>query len=493
MKKFFSLCLSLWLSICFLIAASAEEDPLTHFKGTGDAADIQAYYDYLIAYLGDLCGEPDPDCWNEAMCRRFSDEMIRIYNEYYNDIDHPYLRGKIDEETGEITITGMRYSAYVSEFYTLPLWDEYVGSFVEIKIKDLVIPDEIDGYPVTEIANDAFRIYAFDSAYYADKALFSTVMIGDNVRKIGSGAFAEQTMKTVKLGKNVEIIGDFAFSGGDNPGSRFAITSWGRKLKTIEEGAFRDTAILSMPQLPDTVEEIKERAFEYTSLPQTFVIPASVKTVGQDAFIHSLGANIFVVLSRDAQITNLNSWCRSGETKTIYCYSGSTVAEDAKNHGFAYTLVAESGWQLYNVELIDGDSLLWDGEAVEGNALKNCVGMTEAELRSHLGIDGTSSEIQIDGLRDGKVVNGTTVTLFHTVAQAPGKVYTVTVERTSGDADGDGMLTLVDVAQLVRYLAGGWNVEIDISNSDVNADGVVNLKDAALLRRYLAGWDITLR
>ena len=170
------------------------------------------------------------------------------------------------------------------------------------------------------------------------------------------------------------------------------------------------------------------------------------------------------------------------------------MAEDAKNHGFTHTLVAESGWQLYDVELIDGDSLLWDGEAVEGNALKNCVGMTEAELRTHLGIDGTSSEIQIDGLENGKVVNGTTVTLFHTVAQAPGKVYTVTaVERISGDADGDGTLTLVDVAQLVRYLAGGWNVEVDISNSDVNADGIVNLKDAALLRRFLAGWDVTLR
>ena len=145
-------------------------------------------------------------------------------------------------------------------------------------------------------------------------------------------------------------------------------------------------------------------------------------------------------------------------------------------------------------QLIDGDSLLWDGEAVEENALTNCVGMTEAELRSHLDIDGTLSEIQIDGLRDGKVVDGTTVTLFHTVAQAPGKVYTVeAVPRLSGDADGDGELSLLDVAQLIRFLVGGWNVTVDASNSDVNADGIVNLKDAVLLRRYLAGWDVTLR
>ena len=91
-------------------------------------------------------------------------------------------------------------------------------------------------------------------------------------------------------------------------------------------------------------------------------------------------------------------------------------------------------------------------------------------------------------------MDGATVTLFHTVAQAPGKAYTVeSVPRVSGDADGDGERTLLDVAQLIRFLVGGWNVTVDASNSDVNADGIVNLKDAVLLRRYLAGWDVTLR
>ena len=96
----------------------------------------------------------------------------------------------------------------------------------------------------------------------------------------------------------------------------------------------------------------------------------------------------------------------------IYCYSGSTAEENALIHGYTYYL-------------IDEDSLLWDGKAVEENTLVFGVGMTEEELRSHLSIDGASSEIRIDGLKDGKVAGGTTITLFHTVAQAPGKVYTV--------------------------------------------------------------------
>ena len=234
-----------------------------------------------------------------------------------------------------------------------------------------------------------------------------------------------------------------------------------------------------MPPFPDTLETIEEDAFQTAILPETVILPPSVKSIGRCA-LEARGVNSIVLLHRDTPVEFGEYGVFpyfSDNNKHIYCYAGSTAEAELQRNRYSYTL-------------IDGDSLLWDGEAVEGNALQNCVGMTETELRPHLSIDGTSSEIQIDGLQDGKVVNGTTVTLFHTIAQAPGKVYTV---RTPGDADGDGELSLLDVAQLVRFLAGGWNVTLDLSNSDVNADGLVNLKDAALLHRYLAGWDVTLR
>lgn len=57
-----------------------------------------------------------------------------------------------------------------------------------------------------------------------------------------------------------------------------------------------------------------------------------------------------------------------------------------------------------------------------------------------------------------------------------------------GDVDGDGVLTLRDVALIRRFLAGGWQIEIDLQAADANADGVVNLKDVAYLLRMLAGW-----
>ena len=67
------------------------------------------------------------------------------------------------------------------------------------------------------------------------------------------------------------------------------------------------------------------------------------------------------------------------------------------------------------------------------------------------------------------------------------------LRRIGGDADGDGDVTAADVICLTRYIARGWNVEINALNSDVNRDGAIDLKDVVLIRRYLVGgWDVDL-
>ena len=66
-------------------------------------------------------------------------------------------------------------------------------------------------------------------------------------------------------------------------------------------------------------------------------------------------------------------------------------------------------------------------------------------------------------------------------------------ERMAGDSDGDGELSLKDVVALSRFLAGGWDVEIDPENADVDGDGELTLRDIVLMERYLAGgWGVVL-
>ena len=68
------------------------------------------------------------------------------------------------------------------------------------------------------------------------------------------------------------------------------------------------------------------------------------------------------------------------------------------------------------------------------------------------------------------------------------------VQHIPGDGDGDGEITLKDVTQISRYLAGGWDVEIDERNADVDGDGRLTLRDIVLIRRYLAGgWNVELK
>ncbi len=62
-----------------------------------------------------------------------------------------------------------------------------------------------------------------------------------------------------------------------------------------------------------------------------------------------------------------------------------------------------------------------------------------------------------------------------------------------GDVDGDGSVTPKDVTKLRRYLAGGWDVTVDVADADVDGDGSVTPKDVTKLRRYLAGgWGVEL-
>ena len=60
----------------------------------------------------------------------------------------------------------------------------------------------------------------------------------------------------------------------------------------------------------------------------------------------------------------------------------------------------------------------------------------------------------------------------------------------AGDIDGNGRITMRDLALLVRYI-NSWDVEITMS-ADLNNDYKINVRDAGLLQQYLNGWDVTL-
>ena len=208
-----------------------------------------------------------------------------------------YLSGKIDEETGEVTITGLRPAGYITPH---SLTDESAYQWVYMRVDEIVIPNEIDGHPVTRILRDAFscrkKIEGGETGYVSTT---KRVVIGDNVQEIESSAFEElpylqsvsfgkslrvigdssfrdcYALESVTFGENLEMIGEHAF--GNCPRLR-EIQSWGNHLREIHAFAFHDiTGItdgitLVMPPLPKTIALIDVAAFASSSVKSLVIL-----------------------------------------------------------------------------------------------------------------------------------------------------------------------------------------------------------------------------
>ncbi|MGN0634858.1 MAG: carbohydrate-binding domain-containing protein [Acutalibacteraceae bacterium] len=202
-----------------------------------------------------------------------------------------------------------------------------------------------------------------------------------------------------------------------------------------------------------------------------------------------------------------------GKTKTVtaaalghsytngYCTRCGTEDPDAQ--WFVVTFVTDEHSSVTSYLMQD------TSEAYEENA------QTAYARNSDSGAKDISGNGQVNfsvTVEDGYILTGVTITegtenyknlkvvdesaLLYRVTKITGDL-TVTVttatKRIAGDANGDGEVNLKDVVQIQRFLAGGWDVEIDASAADVDGDNAVTLQDVVLLTRYLAGgWDVTL-
>ena len=62
-----------------------------------------------------------------------------------------------------------------------------------------------------------------------------------------------------------------------------------------------------------------------------------------------------------------------------------------------------------------------------------------------------------------------------------------------GDTDLDGSITISDVTEIQKYLAGLVHFSDEqIALADTNGDGVVDINDATHLQKYLAQFDVVL-
>ncbi len=154
---------------------------------------------------------------------------------------------------------------------------------------DVVIPESIDGYTVTEIADGKWdNVLEKHVSPFAEKKITS-VIIPDTITYIGSCAFISNKLQTLTLGKNIKTIGNYAF-----------------KSNNISELA-----------LSEGLEKIRLSAFASNKLKE-ISIPKSVNYLEGGAFTHNLltGEKAFIYgVNQDGTIdyTTLNSYAGSEE------------------------------------------------------------------------------------------------------------------------------------------------------------------------------------
>ena len=136
---------------------------------------------------------------------------------------------------------------------------------------DIVIPDSVEGVPVTAIGRNAFM----------NCESITSVVIPDSVTSIGAYAFWEcRNMKLDKLPASLAEIGKNAFYRCD----QITEVTIPEGVSVIPEGAFYWCENLKTVSMGDSVTAIGDKAFIYCSSLETVSLSPNIRTIGSYAF-----------------------------------------------------------------------------------------------------------------------------------------------------------------------------------------------------------------
>jgi len=186
--------------------------------------------------------------------------------------------------------------------------------------EDIVIPSEYNGYPIREIAAEAF----------ADQNKIFSVHIPDSVRIIGEKAFYKcVSLKRVTVSHGVTTIGSRAFSTC----TALKSVKLPNTITEIPNACFEYCSSLTSFTIPESITAIVDSAFSYCTSLKSITIPDSVETVGSYAFYECGSALATVIIGSGVTTIGDYAFCRCTGLTSIYIGIGLRTVSSGAFHG----------------------------------------------------------------------------------------------------------------------------------------------------------------
>ncbi len=166
-------------------------------------------------------------------------------------------------------LTLISFSQYTLRSSDVRFKNGTIIDYYTSKQKDIIIPEEINGIPVTKIGDNAFK-----------SASLNSIELPTTLISIGNSSFENNNIRYLTIPNNVERIGERAFYS-----SNILELNLSNSLTTLEFASFADNMIYNLV-IPESVTIIEHFTFYENSI-STLQFSTTLDSIGASAFMNN--------------------------------------------------------------------------------------------------------------------------------------------------------------------------------------------------------------
>ena len=217
-----------------------------------------------------------------------------------------------------------------------------------------VIPDEVDGLPMTELS--APELFSENAAFSGNLAVTS-VIIPEGVKTIHRYCFWHCTaLRDAKIPDSVKSIGIEAFQGCKN----LISVQLPESLEQLPDGCFDECISLRNISLPDDLGVIGNRVFHKCENLENIILPESVTSIGEYAFGGCTSLSTITILADGCEIADRSDTISGSDGKPeIRGVTPSTAKDYADRYGKSFRDIGV----ISDIGDVNGDSSIDSNDA----------------------------------------------------------------------------------------------------------------------------------